>query len=633
MAVVSSLHPVFEQHTPMDRGLDVIALNNRRSNIRAMARWFGDLAFTDVFIWLGLTLSILAVYAQLVQFDFVNYDDDLFVYRNAAIRSGVTLDGIRWAFTSVVAGHWVPITLLSHLVVYQFFQMDSGMHHVANVLFHGLASILLFSALKRSTGARWPSAFVALLFAVHSLHVESVAWVSERKDVLSACFWFLALYAYVRYAEQPDRLRYLLMALAFCLGLLSKPMLVTFPLTLLLLDFWPLRRAQFPKTLWEKLPLMALSAAASLAAYLTQRSGGAGSVIPLAMRIGNALISYVIYIRQMFWPSRLAVFYPYPDSMAIWKAPAVFTLLTAVSIGAILTRRTRPYFATGWFWYLGTLVPVIGLVKVGEQSHADHFMYIPMVGLSMILAWGAADVVNKWPRTKFAVAAAGALFCVFCLTLAWRQTRHWRNSETLYDHAITATGDNWLAEGNLGLHLMNIPERRPEALAHLQNALRLRPDYPEAENNMGLYLAQIELCEAAIPHFETAVRIRPDLTQAYNNLALCLTRNGKYGEAIGHLETALRLQPDYAAAHFNLGMALSKVVGRDRDAIAEYETGLRTNPIPASLDNAEAHRNLGQLLLGQGRTKEAIAHFEAAQRIQPNAETSDILTRLRPGPK
>jgi tetratricopeptide (TPR) repeat protein len=567
------------------------------------------------------------VFFQAAGFDFVNYDDDLYVYANPAVKAGLTAESLRWAFTSVIAGHWAPLTLLSHLVVYQLFHLDHGAHHLTNLLLHLLASIALFAALKRATGARWPSAFTAFLFALHPLHVESVAWVSERKDTLAALWWFLALYAYVRYAERPNLRRYLLVILFFCLGLLSKQMLVTFPFALLLFDFWPLERLKWPRALWEKLPLMALSAAACLVAYRTQQTDAVVAALPLTLRIGNALVSYFVYVRETLAPVGLAVFYPYPQEIALWKVAGALAVLAGITAAAVRAWRTRPYLAAGWFWFLGTLVPVIGLVKVGEQARADHFTYIPLVGLALMAAWGAADIVAQWPQTRTPIATVLIVFCCACMVLSWRQAGFWRNCETLYRHAIEVTGDNWLGEGNLGQYLMNLPGRHPEAMQHLEEAVRIRPGYAEAHNNLGLALARIELCSVAIPHFETALRAKPALIQARNNLGMCLTRVGNYGAAISQLEMALQLQPDYANAHFNLALTLTSI-GRYDDAIKQYEAGLRAGN-RSTADSAEAHRRLGELLANRGRTNEAIAHLEAAQEIQSDSGTSEKLQQLR----
>ena len=548
--------------------------------------------YLDLVIGIGLLLSILAVYAQVGHFDFASIDDPFYVTENVHVQAGLTPENIKWALTTVVDGNRVPLTILSHMAVCTFFGLQSGMHHWVNVVLHALAAILLFASLRRATHALWPSAFVAFIFALHPLHVESVAWVTERKDVLSTFFWFLALYAYVRYAEQPGPRRYALVIVPFCLGLMAKPMLVTFPFTLLLLDVWPFRRAQFPKTLWEKVPLFALSALSSIVTYFAQRSGGAMQHVPLWLSLRNVLMSYVNYIGQMFWPTGLAVFYQYRRSVPVWDAACAFAVILAVSTLAVFAWRTRPYLATGWFWYLGTLVPVIGLLQVGGQAHADRYMYVPMVGLSVVLAWGAADVVRKWPQAKLGIAAAAVISCLACLSLASAQAAYWRNSELLYQHAISVTESNYFAQLALANYLVSIHGHGPEAVAHFQEAVRLAPDLVDARNQIGGYMMA----------------------------------NGQIAEGIAQFEAALRTQPDNAEAHFNLGVVFSKTPGRIPDAIAHYQAALRAKP-----QLVRAHKNLGQLLLTLGRTSEAISHFEAAQRIQYDPEVAKIMDGLRAG--
>jgi len=577
----------------------------------------------DLAICLGLLLSTFAVYAQVGGFDFVGYDDDRYVYNNVHVQAGLTLDSIRWAFTAVVASNWMPVTLLSHILDGQLFGMRSGMHHLVNVWIHAMSALLLFVSLRRATGARAMSAFVAFVFALHPLHVGSVAWVAERKDVLSTLFWFLAIYAYVRYTEQPSLGRYLAVAAPFCLGLLSKPMLVTFPFTLWLLDLWPLRRAQWPKTMWEKLPLIALSIVASAVTYLVQGSAGALVAMPLATRIENAFLSYVTYIEQTFWPTRLSVFYPYPPSIPAWQAAAAFAVILAISVLAIRAWRTRPYVTVGWFWYIGTLVPVIGLIQVGKQAHADRYMYVPMVGLSVMLAWGAAEVAVRWPQAKLTAAAAGIVSCAACMALARMETAHWRNTETLFRQAIEVTQDNVLAEYNLATYL-GLTQRYAEAIPHFEEALRVQPDYAEAHYNLGLALLSGGNCADAIPHFEAALRAKPDYPEAHYNLGGCEMTGGNYVAAIPHFEATLRAHPDDADAHHTLGASLSRIPGRAPEAIAQFEAALRLSP-----DDGAAHASLGKLLASLGRTEEAIAHLEAAERIHPDPAIAKILDRLR----
>jgi protein O-mannosyl-transferase len=614
----------------------------------------------DLAICLGLILSTLAVYAQVRSFDFVNYDDDQYVYQNAHVQAGLTSESVKWALTAVVVGNWMPVTLLSHLLDVQLFGMQSGMQHSVNVLFHALSAVLLFLALRRATGARALSAFVAFVFGLHPLHVGSVAWIAERKDVLSTFFWFLALYEYVRYTERRSLVRYLAVAAPFCLGLMSKPMLVTFPFTLLLFDVWPLRRTQWPGAIWEKLPLIALSIGAASVTYFLQRTAGIVLAIPLGMRIGNALLSYVTYIGQMFWPLRLSVFYPYPSAIPVWEAVAALAVILAVSVLAMRAWRTRPYLAVGWLWYLGTLAPVIGLLQAGRQAHADRYMYIPMVGLLIMLAWGAADVFGKWPRTKAVAAVAGVAYCAACMALAWRETAYWQNSETLYEHAIDSTGSNDLAENNLGLYRMTM-QRYAEAIPHFEAALRISPDNALAHFNLGVCLSNIAGRTAeAIPQFEAALRISPNNAVGHFDLGVTLSNTpGRTADAIQQYEAALRLNPDYAEAHNNLGAALIGS-GNCAAAIPHLEAAIRANPnyagasynlgycqmaagnyaaaipyfeaaIRAKADFADAHRSLGELLARLGRTEEAIAHLDAAQRSQPDPAVAAMLDRLRAG--
>lgn len=543
----------------------------------------------DLIVWIGLILSVLAVYSQVGHFAFVTYDDPAYVTKNDHVRAGLTPENISWALTAVVGSNWAPVTMLSYMAMGSFFGLESGAYHWVNVVFHALSAVLLFASLKRATRARWPSAFVAFVFALHPLHVESVAWVSELKDVLSTFFFFLALYAYLRYTERPSPRRYLLIMAPFCLGLMTKAMLVTFPFTLLLLDVWPLRRARFPRTVREKVPLFALSLLSSAVTYFVQRSSGAVQTVRQGESVLNALVSYVSYIGQTFWPAGLAVFYPHRRSLTVLDAACALALILTVSLLAVVTWRTRPYFATGWFWYLGTLVPVIGLVQVGRQSHADRYMYVPMIGLSIILAWGAADVIRKWPRAKFAVASAAVVSCLACLGVASAQAAYWRNTESLFQRAIGVTENNYIAQYNLGEYLADTG-RRPEAAPHFEEALRIRPDSVDAHNQMGGYLVA----------------------------------TGHIAEGSAHFEAALRTQPDNAEANFNLAVVFSKTPGRELDAIAHYQAALAANP-----QLARAHKNLGFLLLQLGRTSEAMTHFAAAQRIQYDSEVAKIMDGLK----
>lgn len=576
---------------------------------------------SNLWIYAALAVATLAVYAQAMGFDFVNFDDPDYVTRNAHVVHGLTGKGIAWALTSGYGANWFPLTWISHMLDCQFFGLDAGWHHLTNILIHVAASLLLFAFLRRATGARWPSAFVSFLFALHPLHVESVAWIAERKDVLSAAFWFLALWAYVRYSERPDAGRYALVAAAFCCGLMAKPMIVTLPFVLLLLDFWPLRRRL---RIREKLPLLGLSAMVAAITFEVQQAAGAVKALdalPLGLRVQNAVISYVWYIWKMLWPSGLAVFYPFPARIAVWETITAGAALAAITIFAVRAARTRPHLAVGWLWFLGTLVPVIGLVQVGMQARADRYLYVPMVGLGIMLAWSA-------PRVK-AMAGAGVAVCIGFASVTVVQAGYWRNSESLFRHALEVTTNNSVAEHNLGAALLTDPARLPEAIAHLEAALRLRPDSARIHSDLGSALAKSGQLPKAAEEFRAALALEPGAAIVHNNLGNVLAGEGHAAEAIAEYQAALRMDPDYADAkrnleavhsdeagsHYNAGVDFARQ-GRGQEAVAEFEACLRIDP-----GNAEAHNNLGVVLSQMpGKLEEAIAHFETAVKLKPDYE-------------
>jgi tetratricopeptide (TPR) repeat protein len=461
---------------------------------------------------------------------------------------------------------------------------------------------------------------VAFIFALHPLHVESVAWVAERKDVLCALFWFLALWAYVRGMRT-------LVVVAFVLGLMSKPMIVTLPFTLLLLDVWPLKRGLRVR---EKLPLFAIAAAGAVVTYFVQKAGG--TVRPAAaFGIGNALVSYLTYVAKTMWPSGLAVFYPYPEKLAWWLVALAAVALGAISWQVVRLRRACPYVAVGWFWFLVTLIPVIGIVQAGEQARADRYMYVPMVGLAVMAAWGGADLLRRWPRLR---VAAATVACVACAGGAWAQVGYWRNSETLFTHALEVTSGNYIAEHNLGTYLTDQPGRLPEAVAHLEQAVRLRPESGQVHSDLGIALAGTPgRLEDALAEFRTAARLRPDSAVPHINLGNALAQGGRLKEAVSEYETALRIEPDAARVrdrlasvnaemHYQAGIALAQR-GHPSEAAAEFETVLQLAPA-----HAESHKELGGLLsqmhyqagitLAQrGHPSEAAAEFETALHFDP----------------
>jgi protein O-mannosyl-transferase len=525
----------------------------------------------NLLIGVALGLAILTVYWPVVLQDFVNYDDQEYVTDNPRVQKGIAWEGMVWAFTTRHSWNWHPLTWLSHMLDCQLFGLDAGAHKVVNVAFHIANTLILFFALVRMTAAPWRSAFVAAGFALHPLHVESVAWVSERKDVLSAFFWMLTMLAYVRYAEQPSTRRYSLVLASFALGLMAKPMLVTLPCVLLLLDLWPLGRTAYsrpavgerapskiPRLIWEKVPFLLLSAALSVVTYWAQATGGTfGSAVkplPLAVRACNAVVSYVRYINKFLLPVNLAVFYPQPGA---WRLPEfgltamVIVLLTVLLLRAL---RANPYLTVGWFWYLGTLVPAIGLIQVGDQSIADRYTYIPSIGLLVLMAWGVPELVSGWRGAEVAVRAVAIGVIIAWMATTRHQLQYWANSISLFEHAIAVTSDNYIAQNNLGAAL-RATGKLEQAAPHFQEAIRIWPQYPEANKNLGDILARTGRFDEAVHHYQQALQKRPDWAEAHNNLGTALAMQGSTEEAIAQFSDALRLQPDFADAAYNLEAA------------------------------------------------------------------------------
>ena len=558
-----------------------------------------------VLVYLFLAAITWMVFGQTMRHDFVNFDDHVYVYDNPLVTRGLTINGIVSAFTHPHARNWHPLTTISHMLDCQLYGLNAGGHHFTNLALHTIAVLLLFRVLRVTTGALWPSAFVAALFAIHPLHVESVAWVSERKDVLSAVFFMLTLAAYVRYVRAPSPGRYLFVAMIFALGLMSKPMLVTVPFVLLLLDYWPLRRFDKAPLLksgggivgWlnrkpnylflEKTPLLVLSWLSCLVTISAQdQTTGLIEQLPFTWRLNNALVSYIDYLVQTFCPARLAVFYPYPNNaLSIWQITLAITLPLAISAVAILLRKKRPYLLTGWFWYVGMLVPVIGIVQIGEQGHADRYTYLPHIGLFLLIVWTAADLATVWHlRREYLWLAATTTIAVLSYGAAV-QTSFWKNSESLWDHTLSVTSNNDFAHNNLGF----------------------------------LYLRRGEL-DKAISHFETALKIRSSNSQTrYNlgtalvhmNLANALARDGRPEEAIVHYEEAVKLRPDYGDTYYNFGSVLFQQ-GRIDDAIAQWQKALTLQP-----NDAAAHTSLGNAFLQKGWPEKAIVHYQKALQIDP----------------
>jgi Flp pilus assembly protein TadD len=572
------------------------------------------------------------VFAPVLWHDFVNFDDPVYVLDNPIVADGLTWTGVVRAFTTIQAGYWHPLTWLSHMVDIQLFGLRPGPHLLVNVLIHLFSTLLLFGVVARATGQAWRALFVAAIFAIHPLRVESVAWVAERKDVLSALCWMLALWVYVDYVKKPSRGTYVAAICLFALGLLAKPMVLTLPFVLCLVDVWPLGRVPAGSLTWrraaplvrEKIPFFVLSILAALTTLWAQDAGGAVKsldLFPLGQRIANALVSYVAYLGMLLWPVNLAVFYPNVPVPA-WQAAAALLVLTAISWFTVRALPRRPYLAVGWFWYLITLFPVIGLVQAGLQSRADRFVYLPHIGLSLAVAWGIPAVVRS-PRirTRLLPVAAAAVVLIYAW-MAQAYLRTWRDSETMWRRALSVTTGNYMAHHNLGV-MLSAKGRTDEALAELEETLRIWPDFAEAHNTIGNLLAKRGDDASAIAHYRTALRLSPGFAAAHNNLGLALVRQGAIDEAVAHYHEALTLTPPFAAAHHNLGRALL-LQGRTAEAEAHLREAIRLKP-----RYTDAHVSLGELLAGTGRTQQAASCFREALRLDPaHAKAQSALARL-----
>ena len=553
-------------------------------------------------------------FGQTLHHDFVNYDDGPYVYSNPRIASGLSLANLLWAFTHVHSANWHPLTTISHMLDCQLYGLQPWGHHLTNISLHAAAVILLFLALWRLTGNIWASAFVAALFAIHPLRVESVAWVAERKDVLSGVFFMLTLLAYARYARS-DRFyfgRYTTVLVLFALGLMCKPTLVTLPFVLLLLDYWPLRRVRdqwsvIRRLILEKIPLFVLSAASCVATILAQKEAFAPTrAVPLQERLANAVVAYVEYLGQAIYPAHLAVLYPYPEG-GLSVAEVVLALLVLVTISVIffVWRKTYPFALTGWLWFVGMLVPMIGIVQVGSQPRADRYTYLPEIGLYILVTWGAMRLFDKW-RHKREVLAIAALFIIgVFVTLSYFQTSYWLNSETLWRHTVDVTSRNYIAQNNLAGTLLERGQLN-EAIANYREALEIKPDVAQVQSNLGNALLREGNVEEAIVHLQKALQIDPAYAEAYNHMGSALMKKGQAGEAIAHYQKAVQLNTSYADAYNNLGVAFLRS-GQVDQAIADYKKAVAINP-----ESAEMQYNLGNALAHQGNWADAIACYQAA---------------------
>ncbi len=553
-------------------------------------------------IGLLLALATLLAYLPVTHDHFINYDDDDYITQNQVVQRGLTWTGVRWAFITRHASNWHPLTWLSHMTDCELFHLNPGGHHFVNVLFHAANTVLLFLLLLGLTDSLWPSAFIAALFAWHPLHVESVAWISERKDVLSTFFALLALVAYTRYVHESksqspkSKVFFGLSLLAFTCGLMSKPMLVTLPFVMLLLDYWPLQRVEgcklkvasgtFPNLqpstfnlqLIEKWPFLLLAALSSTITFLAQRNEAVASLakVPLTLRVENAILAYAGYLLKTIWPTHLAVFYPLSKHIAWFLTATAASVLISISAAAWLERRRSPWLLAGWLWFLGTLVPVIGLVQVGDQAMADRYAYFPLIGIFIAITFTVAKWANRSRTLQITATVAGASILSACLVLTENQLRYWHDSESLFTHALAVTRDNALARLNLGAAFeeQNEPEK---ALIEYRQALQLDPRRPEIYNNIGKLLNDAGKPEAALDYCRTAVQLNSKSPFSHNNLGLALMELCRFEEAMGQFSAAAQLDAGYASPHFQMGRILLKQ-GRDAEALPHFHEALRIEP-------------------------------------------------------
>ena len=581
---------------------------------------------------LALLALTAAVFAPVPTYEFVDFDDPEFVVENPHVAGGLTRNNVAAAFTHAYDAAGGPVTWLSHLLDVELFGMTPGPAHVVNVVLHATNVVLLLILLWRLTGALAPSTFAAALFAVHPLHVESVAWISERKDVLSTTFWLLSTIAYVAYVRRGGWARYGLTAALLVLGLLSKPVVAVVPFTWLLLDLWPLARMPWPAT-WsrwrslvlEKLPFVGLSLVAMLFVVAAQRDIGAISsiaLLPWTFRAANALVSYTTYLWKTVWPADLAVFYPYPSEVPWLSAGLGGLVLLVLSALAWRNRRRHPYVAVGWCWYLGTLVPMLGLVQVGSHARADRFTYVPLIGIFIALAWSVAAFARVTPRRRTLTVAASLAVVVGCAIVARAQLETWRTSETLWQQARLATGANFRAEAGLA----EVARRRGDldgAIAHYQEAVRLAPDAAEFQVNLGLLLVDRHRFAEAATAFQRAIALRPADAESHNNLGAMLARQGRFVDAASTFRRALVLAPSYGLARRNLGLALA--AGGDIDGgIREVLDALKLSP-----KEAQWHYEVGVMFAGVGQTASATGHLREALRLAPqHVAARDALANL-----
>ena len=597
-----------------------------------------------VLIFAALALVTFIAFEQVRHNDFVDLDDNVYVTGEPHVSGGITVQSVFWVFTKPHAAFWHPLTSLSHMLDCELFGLNPQWHHITGLLFHMANTLLLFWVLKNMTGAIWPSAFVGAAFALHPLHVESVAWVAQRKDVLSAFFWMLTMAAYLRYVKHPTVGKYLLTILVFALGLMAKPIVITLPFVLLLLDYWPLGRLQagqvasdsnqqvqesanlrsqwrvFGRLVFEKVPFFVLSAAVSVVAFLVQKGQKTVMLnLPLNFRIANGLVSYVSYIGKMVYPSRLACSYPLPTGgLPIWQPMVCFIVLVAVTAGVVYAARRRGYLAVGWLWYLGTLVPVIGLIQVGSHAMADRYTYLSLIGVFIMVAWGAAELAAKWRYGKIVLGVSAGIVLTAMLVCTRMQVRYWRNSVALFEHALEIASDNSLMQCGLG-YTLESQGRLDEAISRYDQALKINPDYAQAHYNLGNALSSQGKLDEAIVHYREALRVEPDYVEAHNNLGNTLGSQGKFDEALAHFREAMRVRPHWRSMDGVAWVLLSHPDPNMRDpnqavAFAQRAAELTKYQNPAILSTlATAYAAVGQFDRAVTTSQAALALASAAR--------------------
>jgi protein O-mannosyl-transferase len=591
-----------------------------------------------IIISLSLAVMVFAVYWQVHGFNFIKFDDNFYISNNQQVKNGLNFDNLLWAFspTKIKTAYWHPLTWLSHMMDCQLFGLNAGAHHLMNLFFHIVNVILLFMALNLMTGAPWESGFAAALFALHPINVDSVAWIAERKNLLATTFWMLTMLAYIRYARKPDILRYLTVFCTLALGLLAKPMLVTLPCVLLLLDFWPLGRmelgqqripAKHPdsgpafqnagmmRLVMEKIPFLALSIGVIIISMFSLQANNQiidTVVAPIILRIENALVSYLMYLWKMVWPFNFSVYYPFPQTIPFWQSLCAAMFLILVSALVVLRSKKSPYILTGWLWYLGTLLPVIGIVQGGLwPAMADRWAYIPLIGIFIIIAWGSDEIMEHW-RYKLKILRPSAVIIVFTLaSLTFIQAGHWKNTTSLFEHALRVTPNSCFVQNIIG-NEREIQCQIDKAITHYELALQINPSFAEAHYNLGNVLVKNGKIKDAIRHFHRAIQLEPELAAPYNNLANIFYTQGEIDEAIGYYQRALDLEPNNTKAHVNMANALSQK-GLMNRAISHYLKAIQLDP-----NQAEAYNNLGVAYMYNNDIKKSIQCFRKAILLQPD---------------